>query len=295
MKYITAKVSCFARAFHHRENTFHIFDDTAAEALLGDDYSRIAQTITDGIGFFLPVFRGKPEDGLRLIVDRQLSPSVLGRSAFCEKMLETEKRLGCGQYLIFASGYDTFSLRNTDARLSVYELDLPEVLEDKKKRIENSGLESCAVFVPCSLTETKWTARLLESGYRPKKKSFGSLLGISYYLTKSEFRSLIRSIGSVMTAGSAACFDYPSVDAGTEAEKNRTLAQGAGEPMKSLYSYTEMEALLSACGFHIYEFLDSAGMTGRFFSDYNKCVPERSLCAPEGVCYIHAVYLPDRA
>ena len=89
--------------------------------------------MTQGIGFFLPDFHGSAEEGLRLIVDRQLSPSVLGRSAYCEKTLENEKRLGCRQYILFAAGYDTFAIRNRDASLSVFELDLPDVLADAVK------------------------------------------------------------------------------------------------------------------------------------------------------------------
>ena len=95
MESITAKVSCFARAYHYKNSASTIFADTAAEALLGQDYDRIAESMTQGVGFFLPGFNGSPEEGLRLIVDRQLSPSVLGRSAHCERMLKNEIRLGC--------------------------------------------------------------------------------------------------------------------------------------------------------------------------------------------------------
>ena len=129
----TAKVSCFARAYHFINNESPIFSDDAAELLLGDEYRQIAESMMQGIGFFLPNFRGSREEGLRLIVDRQLSPSVLGRSAFCESMLEKEKQLGCHQYVLFASGYDTFSVRNKDKTLSVFELDLPEVISDKNQ------------------------------------------------------------------------------------------------------------------------------------------------------------------
>jgi len=49
---------------------------------------------------------------------------VLGRSAYCENALEKEKRLGCSQYVLFASGYDTFAIRNRDDSLAMYELDI---------------------------------------------------------------------------------------------------------------------------------------------------------------------------
>ena len=60
MENMTAKVSCFARAYHHKNNRKHIFDDTVAEKLLGKDYEE--------------------------------SPSVLARSAYCESRLARERK-----------------------------------------------------------------------------------------------------------------------------------------------------------------------------------------------------------
>ena len=37
MDNMTAKVSCFARAYHHKNNSVHIFDDGVAEAILEKD------------------------------------------------------------------------------------------------------------------------------------------------------------------------------------------------------------------------------------------------------------------
>ena len=142
MDNMTAKVSCFAKAYHFKNNQKPVFADSAAEALLGPDYDRIADSMSQGIGFFLPGFQGTKDEGLRLIVDRQLSPSVLGRSDYCERMLENEMRLGCKQYVVFAAGYDTFAIRNHDTAMTVYELDLPGMLEDKRKRIASGGLET---------------------------------------------------------------------------------------------------------------------------------------------------------
>ena len=289
MENITAKVSCFARANHYKNSESPIFEDTAAKALLGEDYDRIAESMTQGVGFFLPGFKGTTEEGLRLIVDRQLSPSVLGRSAYCERMLVNEIRLGCRQYVIFASGYDTFAIRNSNASLSVYEMDMPEVLADKKRRIENAGLTSRAIYVPCDLSEVSWKDQLTDSGFQRDQKSFGSLLGISYYLSKDEFRSLLEKLGGIMSEGSAICFDYQSREDSPETTTNQVLAQGAGEQMKAKYDTREMEALLEECGFLVYEHLDHTEMTNQYFSDYNQRDPEHSMKAPAGVCYVLAV------
>ena len=289
MEHLTAKVSCFARAYHYRHNSVRIFSDPAAEQLLGEEYDRIAQSMSRGIGFFLPDFKGSPEEGLRLIADRQLSPSVLGRSAFCEGMLENERRLGCRQYVILASGYDTYAIRNHDPSLSVFELDLPDVLADKERRTEQAGLQSGAVSVPCDLSEDAWKDRLMESGFQCDQKAFASLLGISYYLPKEVFQKLLKTLSGILREGSAICFDYPSEEESRETQTNQVLARGAGEQMKARYSQQEMEALLEACGFLLYEHLGHREMTSQYFSDYNSRCPAHRMEAPKGVCYALAV------
>ena len=140
--------------------------------------------MSQGINFFLPDFHGTKEEGLKLIVYRQLSPSVLGRSAFCEEKLHKAVGEGCVQYLIFAAGYDTFGIRDADQILTVFELDLLELLEDKAERVERAGLHDYSILVPCDLSEDTWTEKLKEKGFDASRRSFCSLLGISYYLDK---------------------------------------------------------------------------------------------------------------
>lgn len=82
MDNMTAKVSCFARAYHYKNNSIRIFTDDIAEKLLGEDYHQIAKSMSEGIDFFYPGFEGTREEGLRLILDRQLSPSVLDKHGF---------------------------------------------------------------------------------------------------------------------------------------------------------------------------------------------------------------------
>ena len=288
MDHMTAKVSCFARAYHHKKNQAHIFDDPMAEKLLGKEYEQIAEHMAAGIKFFLPDFKGTKEEGLRLIVDNQLSPSVLGRGAYCEQKLADAEKQGCNQYILFASGYDTYALRYPESTLSVYELDLPEMLEDKRMRIKRAQLKSVTVDVPCNLAEVSWKQKLLEAGYQQTESAFGSLLGISYYLRKEEFEQLLKNVHEIMAEGSMICFDYPAVDESKETKTNQVLASGAGEQMKALYSYEELEALLERCGFKVKEHLDHRGMTDRYFKAYNQNNPTHPMKAPKGVGYVTA-------
>ena len=288
MDHLTAKVSCFARAYHRRTNAVPVFDDTAAEALLGEDFPQIAQSMKDGAAFFLPGFTGTPEEALRRIVDGQLAPSVLARSAYCGDALAREIGRGCRQYVIFAAGYDTFAMRSEDKTLSVFELDLPEMVNDKRARIEHAGLPYRAVSIPCDLSEDTWPEKLLSGGYRSGETALCSMLGISYYLSEPDFRALLRAAAQITTTGSVLCLDYPADEQSRRADVNRALAQGAGEAMKARYTPRAMETLLRESGWLVREHLSASEMTERFFSAHNQNAPEHPMAAPDGVRYILA-------
>ncbi|MDO4544528.1 MAG: class I SAM-dependent methyltransferase [Bacillota bacterium] len=139
-KNMTALVSCFARAYHYEQNETRIFSDSYAGKLLSSqERQAIAENMSRGIQFFDLGFEGTAEEALRWIVDHQLSPSVLGRSAFCEEELEKARQQGCSQYLIFASGYDTFACRSMCSSLKIFELDRQEMVQDKKRRLEGAA------------------------------------------------------------------------------------------------------------------------------------------------------------
>ena len=63
MDNMTALVSAFARAYHYRNNHTWVFADPIAEKMLTDEeYTAIAQNMSQGISFFAPDFRGTQEE-----------------------------------------------------------------------------------------------------------------------------------------------------------------------------------------------------------------------------------------
>lgn len=140
MDNLTALVSTFARAYHYKNNHVHIFEDPLAEKMLtAEEYAAISENMAQGISYFASGFQGSREDALRFIVDHQLSPSVLARSAFCEMAVGNAVMLGCRQIVIFACGYDTFSLRAKDERL-LEEIGSPMIPEEQYAAIVNGGM-----------------------------------------------------------------------------------------------------------------------------------------------------------
>ena len=84
--------------------------------------------MSDGIKFFNRDFDGTEEDAIKWIVNNQIGPSVLGRSAFNKRSLETAMRFGCKQYLVYASGYDTSTL---NYKIKCFEIDKSEMIDDR--------------------------------------------------------------------------------------------------------------------------------------------------------------------
>ena len=292
MNNMTALVSCFARAYHFANNSEHIFADPAAKKLLGDDdYRKISENTTNGISFFAPEFEGEKSAALRLIAEQHLAPPVLARSAFCESALNNAIRLGCRQLVIFGAGYDTFAFRNTDPRIKIFELDRAEIITNKIHRAKLANLAVIGEhrYIPCDLAKVDLKAALTKNGFDSEKSAFGSLLGLSYYISEENFAHLLAKISQTWSNGSSLLFDYPASSSDAKSQQIKQLASAANEQMKSEYSYNEIEKLLADCGFLIYEHLDSEQAASRFFAEYNLAHPESPMQAPKGVNYCLAV------
>lgn len=285
-------MSLFLRAYHNQNNSERIFTDDAAGRLLTDEeYDKISGYLTSGISFFAPGFTGTKTEALRLIADRQLAPPVLIRSAFAKKALDNAVMLGTKQVVSFASGYDSLPFTTEHEKLTVFELDLPEMIRDKLERVKRAVLkERCKTeYIGCDFSRDDPAVLLPEAGFAPEALSFGSLLGFIYYLEKSDFKRLLGEISSLWCEGSALVFDYPTAENSTESEQTRALAEGADEKMKARYSYREMESLLSDSGFLIYEHHDERSATEAFCKAYNRKNPGYEIRSPQGVAYVLAV------
>lgn len=194
--------------------------------------------MANGISFFNSNFVGSKDDALRWIVDNQLSPSILGRSVFCEESLKNPIRIGCRQCLIFASGYDTFAYRNNLENLEVFEIDRSEMIEDKVSRLSCNKIDYSKVnFIKYDFKKDNLINNITNSKYDKNKISFSNLLGISYYLTKEEFFNMIKSISSIICDGSSIVFDFETYEDSKVTKINEKLANASNEEMKAKYLY----------------------------------------------------------
>lgn len=299
-KSMTALISAFSRAYHSQSNKVKIFDDSVARKLLTDqEYGEISKSMSNGIGFFNPIFVGESEEALRWVVDNQLSPTPLGRAAFSEKALERAVHMGAKQYLIFGAGYDTFAYRQPTwaDRLEIFEIDHPTTASDKRQRISNANIAipHNVHYIEADFTKEAWQKMLMNHKiFDSSKISCCTILGVAYYLSKQTFEDLISVISNLLPKGSTIIFDYPDENsyterAGERAKKQSILAGGANEKMLASYSYFDIEQLLSSYGFLIYEHLNPKEMTEQYFNDYNMANPLNTMSGFDNVNYCLAV------
>ncbi|MDM5248642.1 MULTISPECIES: class I SAM-dependent methyltransferase [unclassified Lysinibacillus] len=295
---LTSLISAFSRAYHSQFDSPKIFDDYLAKDLITQkEFNDIQTNMVQGIQFFnkeiVEILNGNSEELLKWIVQIQLSPTPLARAAYCEKVLLNEVMLGLQQYVILGAGLDTFCLRHPEFEniLEIFEVDHPATQEFKKKRLDEVDLKlpSNVHFVSMDFTKKFSYQNLLDSGF-DNKKTFFSLLGVSYYLTKEETSSLIEHLFANLPPGSSIVMDYADENLFKEQGiSNRVdnmvkMATASGEPMKSCFTYEEMEMMLEKSGLLIYEHLSPANINELYFDNRKDY-----LTAFETIHYVHAV------
>ena len=246
---VTAKLCAFGRALHSNTSRDKVFDDYLAFDLMGkEEYDEIKDFIGSALG----------------AEDRKV------------------------QYVICGAGADTFSFRNGNPNIEIFEIDHPDTQRYKLERIR--GLEwnipPNVRFVPVDFEKEKMTAKLLESGFDPNVGTFFSILGVTYYLTLPVFTETLRQIAELSANGSALALDYPQK--GNFPERVSELAditESMGEKMQGGYDYGDVSRALYSLGFQIDEFFTSRKIQEQYFSGRKD-----NLRAFENVNLLSAVY-----
>ncbi|MGG1608810.1 SAM-dependent methyltransferase [Bacillus wiedmannii] len=295
---VTSLVSAFGRAYHSEFDRPKIFDDYVAKDFISQkERNDIETNMVQGIHFFntdiAQKFQNNPQEILKWITQVQLSPTPLARAAYCERVLLHEIALGAKQYIILGAGLDTFSFRHRELenKIEIFEVDHPYTQAFKIQRVKEIEYEipNNLHFISMDFTKDFSKQKLVNEGFE-NKKTFFSLLGVTYYLTKEELSSLIENLFEMVPEGSSIVFDYPDENLFTEkglsnrVENMVKMAAVGGETMKSCFSYTEMEALLEKAGLLIYEHLSPEDINKLYFEGRNDY-----LKAFETVHYVHAV------
>ena len=294
---ITALMSSFGRAFHAENEDHPVFaDHLAKELMTAEEYAAVQGYILGGAQFLEPEIdpaAWEPKELLRRLVNFHIAPSPLCRAAYTEKSLKTAVLTGTRQYIMLGAGMDTFAFRATEflSKHRVFEVDHPLTQADKRERITRAGwtVPDNLTFVPVDFAEDSLAERLTAAGFDPSAKSFFSWLGVTYYLSAEAIEKTLTELSSLCADGSTLVFDYPDenfFDASEKRVQNTIMmAKAGGEPMRSSFSYGELEKLLETHGFLIYELLtpegiqrdviDKAGADLKAFEHVNYCLAVR--------------------
>ncbi len=211
----------------------------------------------------------------------RLSPFIrafaAARSRFAEDELARSVQRGTEQYVILGAGLDTFACRNPFSEiLAVFELDHPATQKWKLDILGRNGLASKGkcTFIAADLSATPLNDALRNTGFRSDSPAFFSCLGVSQYLDKAVFHSILKQIAAA-SPDSGIAFDYTTPPADkTPGQKNafasiERAVSSLGEPWVSFFTPGELADKLREAGFSDITDLGGDELNAKYFSGRN--------------------------
>ena len=284
---VTAKICAFVRAWHSNKSRQKIYDDYLAYDMLGkEEYDSIYEMISGGLDGSQSFSREDTE----LIINEYFAPIPLSRIHFNESRLaDFAAENGKIQYVICGAGSDTFSFRNDNENIEVFEIDHPDTQRYKLEKISELEwkIQKNVHFVSVDFEKERMCDKLIDAGFDPSKKTFFSILGVSYYLTLDVFTDTLKQMTEIAALGSVLVFDYP-IKTGVfprRVTRLEVITQQLGEVMRGGYDYDEVSRALYSLGFQIDTYMPPEKVQKEYFDGRDD-----GLKAFENVSLISATY-----
>ena len=214
------------------------------------------------------------------ILLRALNPLIMApivRAKFCEDRVEQAAAEGIQQYVIIGAGYDSFAMRRTDLakKLTIFELDQTATQQEKRLRMEESGIPEPenVRFISADLNKDDMFEVLVQSGFDASKPAIFSWFGVTYYLPLDTVKETLLKVAENAAHGSELLFDYLTKLSSTPEkwQKNQTkLADSVaakGEPLITGLDPDQIEPFVRECGFVEVENPQISEIEKRYFSD----------------------------
>ncbi|MBO4493769.1 MAG: class I SAM-dependent methyltransferase [Ruminococcus sp.] len=284
---VTAKICAFVRAWHSNRSRDKIYDDYLAYDMLGkEEYDNIYELISSGLDGSRHFSREDTEQ----IIAEYFAPIPLSRIHFNESRLaDFAAENGEVQYVICGAGSDTFAFRNENEDIEIFEIDHPDTQRYKLGKIDELewNIRRNVHYVSVDFERERMCDKLLAAGFDPAKKTFFSILGVSYYLTLDVFSDTLAQMAELSALGSVVVFDYP-IKTGefpqrvTRLEK---ITESLGEEMRGGFDYNEVSRALYSLGFQIDTYMPPEKVQQEYFDGR-----QDDLRAFENVSLISAQY-----
>ena len=186
---------------------------------------------------------------------------------------------GIKQYIILGAGLDTFAFRRPDIveQLDIYEIDHPATQQFKQQRIAEMGWEHPASlhFIPIDFTtEDLKTVLSSSDSFDQHVRSFFSWLGVTYYLTRDDVFTTLRSVADIAPAGSRIVFDYSSIDAFIPEKSSPRMKErleffrSIGEPMITGFNSLTLADDIASLGLNLQENLRLLDVKERYYQGH---------------------------
>lgn len=267
---ITAKLCAFARAWHSNKVRDKIYDDYLAYDMMGkDEYDAMYELIRQGFG--TSPYPLSSED-VEAVIKEYIAPIPLSRIHFSEsRLMNFAAENGRVQYVICGAGSDTFTFRNNNPDIEIYEIDHPDTQRYKLEKIRELewNIPSNVHFVSVDFETEKMTDKLILAGFNPQIKTFFSILGVTYYLTLPVFTNTLEQISELSVDSSVVAFDYPQ-KSGAFPQRVVSLehiTSNLGERMRGGFDYDEVSRALYSLGFQIDTYLTPTKVQEQYFAD----------------------------
>ena len=220
---------------------------------------------------------------------------LISRTRFIDDLIERSTASEFEQYVILGAGYDCRAHRlELPSSLKIFEVDQSEVQARKRSKLPEKPPNSENItYVAVDFADQSLSEQLLEAGFDQSKSTVFTLEGVSQYITKEAFTSVVKELATLaQTADSIvfvsyvsellkrnpkACFgtDYPNAE-----KKARLIMYGsekAGEPWISFYSDGEIDSVFSQSGYSIIENVTAKDLNSQYFTPVGRTISENQL------------------
>lgn len=176
-----------------RNRCIEISQDKYAASWIPDDMKDAVSQLTDNY-----MAQASPNEDI----------GVSLRCRYFKNQLQREVSKGLQQFVNIPAGFTSYSLE-LPAHVNAFEFDLPEVIEIKRKSLEQEAF-SDVTKVPALFDVDLLQEGSLEQALKKTRatKSVVFLEGISYYLTRDAFDRMMALIADYYPEGSVLVMDY---------------------------------------------------------------------------------------
>lgn len=199
----------------------------------------------------------------------QLRLHVVVRSRYAEDRLALAVQRGVRQCVVLGAGYDTFAYRQPPwaRELTIFEVDHPASQREKRARLERAGVElpENLRFAPIDFERTALAEGLRAGGFDETRPAFFSWLGVMMYLEAEAVDAVFGYVASLPPSSEIVfSFARPPRPFDVGQGPIAAAAFAAGEPWKTRFSPTQLDAKLRKLGFAQREFLTAGEANDRY-------------------------------